>query len=460
MIDRRRFLRGAGGAMIALPFLSSLSPRSAWGQATANPVCTFLMRCGNGVATAFSGEPERFWPTATGALTTANMQAMSGRAVSELAPFADRTLIVSGITHPFSHGNCGHAKGVVQCFTAGNFDEHGEGRNTSSRVRSVDYELAERVNPEGIAPLNLRAGGVEGYFGYDTVCYRGNGDKVDGDSNPYAVYQRLFGLGNVDEATQAKLAARRTSVNDLVRAEMKDIMGKAQLGNADKTRLDRHFSAIRDLEVRMTQQLDADKVASMQQIAANATANDNRIAVARMHMDIAALAFVADVNRVATLQVGGSNDKTRYSINGTRLEDFHHISHRINSDGGEGSAIANAAQKHGDIDRLFMQTFRYMAELLDEYEILDRSICYWTNDLAHGNAHSGGNGSGEFLPQVFIGGANGALRTGRYISVGRAFNNKLLNTIIAAAGPRQANGNYIAMGDASLQPGVLADMLA
>jgi hypothetical protein len=458
MIDRRRFLRGVGGAVVALPYVASLAPRAAWGQGS-DQVYTFLMRCGNGVATAFNGEAERFWPSTAGALTTASMNAEPTKATSALAAYADKTLIVRGITHPFDHGNCGHAKGMVQAFTAARFDEHGEGRNTSSRGRSVDWELAAHVNPAGVAPLNLRSGPVAGYFGYDTVIYRGNADKVDGDTNPYAVYQRMFGLGDVDETTQQRLAARRTSVNDLVRDEMRELMGKAQLGTADRARLDRHFTAIRDLEVRMTTQLDADKVDAMEQMVANATANDNRITVAKMHMDIAALAFAADINRVATLQIGSSNDKTRYRINGTLYEDFHHISHRINSDGSDGTAIVDAARKHGDIDRLFMETFRYMVEQLDGHGILDKSLCYWTNDLAHGNAHSGQNGSGQFLPQVFVGGANGALRTGRYLNVGRVINNRLLSTILAAAGARNPDGSNINFGDSSLAAGVIADML-
>src|SRR5215475_11043846 len=36
-IERRQFLRGAGGAAMLLPFLPSLLPRNAWGQTMTPP---------------------------------------------------------------------------------------------------------------------------------------------------------------------------------------------------------------------------------------------------------------------------------------------------------------------------------------------------------------------------------------------------------------------------------------
>lgn len=462
MIDRRRFLSGVGGAMVALPAINALLPRSAW-AATDTKVCTFMMRNGNGVAQAGNGEGERFWPRNGGTLTQQSLGTTdSDRAVSELATYADSLLIINGTKHGFEHNNCGHAKGIVQCFTAANFTEHGEGRNTSSKARSLDWEISQRLNPAGVNPLNLRSGGINSYFGYDTAIYSGNGQKVDGETNPYAVYQRLFnlGTGSMDDTTQAALRDRRKSVNDLVRGEMNELLGKASLGSSDKSRLRKHFDAIRDLEIKITNGLDTAKVTAMEQIASNANANDNRLTVARMHMDIAALAFASDINRVATLQIGGTNDKTRYRVNGTLVDDFHWISHRVQSDGSAGAAIANAPALHHGIDRLFMQTFKYMLDQLKEHGVYDRSIAYWTNDLAAGPSHAGGRSTSQFIPQIVAGKAAGALRTGRYVNAGNVTHNKLLNTILAATGARNADGSTIDFGDASLAKGVLSDLLA
>ena len=53
-------------------------------------------------------------------------------------------------------------------------------------------------------------------------------------------------------ALAAQVKARRLSVNDLVRGEMKRLLGRTDLSMDDRRRLDGHFTAIRDIEVTLT----------------------------------------------------------------------------------------------------------------------------------------------------------------------------------------------------------------
>ena len=69
MINRRAFLRGAGGVAIALPFLEGYLERSAFGALPTTPVFGFFICTANGVVQSGGGDPERFWPTALGAIT-------------------------------------------------------------------------------------------------------------------------------------------------------------------------------------------------------------------------------------------------------------------------------------------------------------------------------------------------------------------------------------------------------
>ena len=119
--NRRAFLRTIGGLGIGLPFLEGLSERSAFAQAAGEAAPTFgMFICtANGVVQAFRQEPEKFWPTELGPLTTAGMQAFAGdRATGLLADYADRLLIVRGVNYPFGNRGCGHALGLTQCLTA------------------------------------------------------------------------------------------------------------------------------------------------------------------------------------------------------------------------------------------------------------------------------------------------------------------------------------------------------
>jgi hypothetical protein len=52
----------------------------------------------NGVVQQWSNEPERFWPTSVGALTTGSMEGFAAqRCTGLLADYADRLLIVRGV---------------------------------------------------------------------------------------------------------------------------------------------------------------------------------------------------------------------------------------------------------------------------------------------------------------------------------------------------------------------------
>src|SRR5437868_15441229 len=108
-INRRAFLRGAGGIAVALPFLEGLPERSAFGALPANPVFGFFSCTANGVVQKDGGDPEHFWPMATGALDSATLAAATDRCTSLLSDHASRLLFVRGINYPDGGTGCGHA---------------------------------------------------------------------------------------------------------------------------------------------------------------------------------------------------------------------------------------------------------------------------------------------------------------------------------------------------------------
>src|SRR5690606_32321384 len=96
-VNRRAFLRGAAGITIGLPFLEGLQERSAWAQ-TDSPIFSFFIMAQNGII------QDKFWPTATGALSAATM---AGTAVAPLSDHAADILIVRGLRAPGGNpGDC------------------------------------------------------------------------------------------------------------------------------------------------------------------------------------------------------------------------------------------------------------------------------------------------------------------------------------------------------------------
>jgi hypothetical protein len=460
MIDRRRFLTGVGGAALALPFLESVRFVSRAGAAIPQkPVYSFFIRQGNGVQQAgYNNEPERFWPRNLGPLTTDILgNQNSDRALSILAPHAAALTLVRGTRFGFPGKGCGHSGGLNQCLTAANLT--GEGKDTLAMGESVDWFIGQRVNKDGTEPLTLMAGPQAAYIAHG-LSYNGPAKLRGARNNPLAVYMSLMGLSESPEVLQ-QIATRRKSVNDLVRTEMQDLLQNPDLSANDRSRLDQHFQAIRDVEVGMACVLSPDQVQGMKDIATQFEANGNRVKVADFMLELAALALACDATRTGTLQIGEGNDQTRYTVDGMLQNTFHRISHRIDGDGSEGAPIPNADVLHHGIDKIFANIFKRFLDKLVAYPgpsggtLLDDSVVLWTNDLSNGPPHSYSN-----VPQVLAGSAGGFLKTGHYIDAGNITHNRLLNTIISAVGIRRSDGElYDSFGDPSLAKGVIPAMI-
>lgn len=461
MISRRRFLRGLGTAAVALPFLESVRwTRRATAEVEGPRVYSFFIRQGNGVQQAYASEPERFWPRALGPLTRDNLGTTNGdRTLGLLADHADKLTFVRGTRFGFPGNGCGHSGGLNQCLTASRLS--GEGKDSLATGESVDWFIANRVNPAGIEPLTLMSGPQSAYIAHG-LSYSGPGRLRGAKNNPFSVYTALMGLGGESPEVLEQIALRRRSVNDLVRGEMQDLLAKPDLSATDRQRLDQHFTAIRDIEVGMACRLTDGQVNAIRTISAASEANENRLQVADYMCDLAALAFACDATRTGTLQIGTGNDGTRYYVDGALQNTFHRISHRIDSDGSAGAPIENADRLHHGIDKLFAGVFKRFLDRLAGYTgpsggpLLDDAVVLWTNDLSNGPPHSYQN-----VPQVLAGGAAGFLKTGQYLDAGGVTHNKFLNTLINAVGIRNTDGSYYdSFGDDSLQPGVIPAMIA
>ncbi len=461
MMNRRRFLRGVGGAALALPFLEGVRRSQATtAAAPGKKVYSFFIRQGNGCQQAgYASEPERFWPRNLGVLTRDELANVNGdRALSVLADHAEKLTLVRGTRFGFPGNGCGHSGGINQVLTAANLS--GVGKDTLATGESIDYFISRKLNQAGVEPLTLMSGPQSAYLAHG-LSYSGPGQLRGARNNPFAVYTTLMGLSASPEILQ-QIASRRLSVNDLVRTEMQELLAKPDLTATDRQRLDMHFQAIRDLEVGMACTLPDTSVAGMQDLDTVFEDNEHRVKVADFMCELAALAFACDATRTGTLQIGTGNDGTRYTVDGVLQNTYHRISHRIDSDGGEGPPIANADLLHHGIDRIFAGIFKRFLDRLAAYpgpsggSLLDDSVVMWTNDLSNGPPHSYSN-----VPQVLAGGAGGYLKTGHYIDAGNVTHNKLLNTIISAVGIDNGNGDpFDSFGDGALEPGVIDAMIA
>ncbi len=449
-MNRRHFLRGLSGAVIALPFLEGLAPREARASNAAPPFA-LLVRQGNGVQQAAGAEPERFWPSfATGAFTPAALAADQGRAVSELASHAKDLTIVRGLRLADPGNACRHSTAGNQVLTAARPSKD-DCNSTLAMGESIDNRIVTQLGAPADEPLTLYVGRKTDYLD-EVLSYRGARKLRAAERSPYTAYQKLFGLTSVAPGEFTLVRGRRRSVNDLVRGEMQTLLGRNDLSMADRARLDLHFTSIRDLENGIVCGLSGDEVADLQEGSTHIDDDDHFEALARLHMDLLALTVACGAHRAATLQLGCGPDETRYWIDGVKQVPFHEISHRINA--------VDPVLLHHKIDRKLLGLFSYLLDKLKAYKtpqgtLLDQGVAVYMNDLG-----TGGH-SYENVPYLLAGNAGGFLKTGLYVDLGGVANNKILNTIGAAVGCTNAEGGPLDdFGDPTLEKGLVDSIVS
>ena len=438
-LNRRNFLKGAGSIAIALPFLEGLPERSAW-AAGAAPVFTFFIVAENGVVF------KNFFPSATGAITTAGLAGLTDTATSALSAHAANLLFIKGINYQQPGPQaCGHAEGLTQTLTG--IKPGATGNKGYSGGPSADTVISKAVNA-GAEPLALYSG-AKGFIA-ERISFKGagSGQVRAADVNPYLLYSKVVGLANAGSTSggggtptvdpvAAELASTRKSVNDFVREELNSLMSMSALSGDDKGRLQQHFDAIRDVEVKMTQMAGAScsaagiKASEYDAMKTGfAFKSGSMEDYVRLHLQIVAIAFGCGYNRTGTLQWGDGTDGTKYNVptNVTLgMWPFHQISHRIQSDSASGSN-PTAEQAHHEIDALRMKTLAAGLDVFAAHGLQDKAAIVWTNSIADGPSHSTKN-----VPMIIWGNAGGALRQGAYIDAAGSQNDAVLNTIITAA---------------------------
>lgn len=438
-LNRRNFLKGAGTVAIGLPFLEGLPERSAW-AAGNTPVFSFFIVAENGVVL------KKFFPGATGALTSAGLAGATDTATSVLSAHAANLLFIKGINYQQPGPQaCGHAEGMTQTLTG--IKPGASGNKGYSGGPSADTVISKAVNA-GSEPLALYSG-AKGFIA-ERISFKGAGaGQVRGaDVNPYLLYSKVVGLANAGASTgggttptvdpvAAELAATRRSVNDLVRGELKSLLAMPALSAEDKKRLQQHFEAIRDVEVKMTQMAGAScsaagiKTSDYDALKSGFAFNGNNMEqYVKLHLQIVAIAFGCGYNRTGTLQWGDGTDGTKYNVPANvtlGMWPFHQISHRIQSDSASGNN-PSAEQAHHEIDTLRMQTLAAGLDVFAAHGLQDKAAIVWTNSIADGPSHETKN-----VPMIIWGNAGGALRQAAYIDAAGSQNDAVLNTIITAA---------------------------
>ncbi|XXT23498.1 DUF1552 domain-containing protein [Sorangium sp. So ce429] len=420
-LDRRTFLRGAGGLAVALPFLDAMS-----GSASAVEFPKRFVVFFTGLGTV-----KQAWQP-TGTETAFEL----GEILAPLSPYRDKLLVIEGVDMESAHNGPGdpHQQGIGQALTgtelqAGTLFPYA--CDPAALVGwgggiSVDQFLAARLGQRTkLSSLEL---GVQVQYANvsSRISYLGPGQPVPPEDDPRAVFDRLF---NDLSADPADLERRRALRRRVLGSVMEDYGSLSrQLGGEDRQKLEHHLEAVSEIEKRLDAPGLLGGACAVPELGErlDVYANDSFPAIGRLQMDLLAMALACDLTRVASIQWSATQAGKVFTWLGQ--SDTHHaLSH--SSPGHQAKQ-----QQLVDIGRWQAEQLAYLLGKLDAVPegagtLLDNTIVLWCTDISAGQSHSRRD-----MPYVIAGRAGGALRTGRFLSFAGDPHNNLLVALCNAMG--------------------------
>jgi hypothetical protein len=233
------------------------------------------------------------------------------------------------------------------------------------------------VATEAATPIG--AGIWEGQYhpGYSTtISFRASSEPVPMASSPRQVFDALF----------SRDAMGSTSVLDLVAADAASL--RTRLGPADRSLLNEYLEAVREIERRVD----------------HAESFTDRMA---LMFDLIALAFRADITRVASMMMAAEASTMTYPHLGVP-ESFHALSHHQN----DPEKIEKLVRIQAFHTGMFANFARTLAAQPDgDGTLLDRSLILFGSNMSNSYAHDH-----YPLPLAVVGGGCGRHRGGRQSS--------------------------------------------
>jgi hypothetical protein len=406
-LDRRTFLRGMG-ATIALPLLDAMIPaRTVLAATAAAPVPRLAFVYVPHGAVMREWTPDTAGP---GPSAVEGPLGRLGRILEPFSAFADRLTIVSGLENR-------HAYGPVHAITPGTWlsgmspREAGERLSTADQVAATHLGRHTRLASIQLAtepPRPITAGAWEGVFGdgfASTISFRESA-PLPMAFDPRRVFDALFAHDGADGGRTTGMSAP-ASVLDLVAADTARL--RKRLGAADRAILHGYLDTVRGVERRVD--------------TAPAMSSTERT---HLMFDMMALAFHADITRVASFMMAAETSQATYGETGVS-DPFHALSHHQN----DPEKIEKLVRIQSHHARMCAAFVRKLADLADgDGSLLDRSLVLYGSNMSDSHAHDH-----YPLPSALIGGACGRLRGGRHVQYpDRQPLSNLLLTMLGHAG--------------------------
>jgi len=241
------------------------------------------------------------------------------------------------------------------------------------------------------------AAGGGGY--YSTLSFRDAESPLPMEPNPRKVFLQLFGEGDTPQ-DRATINTRTNSLLDLILEGTKSL--KNNLGSGDRVVLDGYLESVREVE-RRTQKAAAKDLSAFTIPEAPVGELDSFPEQVKLMFDLVALAYQADLTRVASYIMAAEGTNRTYNHIGIP-DSFHPVSHHAND--------LTRIEKLAKIQTWHLEQFagfiKKMAETPDgQGSLLDHSMFMYGSNMSNSDRHDN-----YPEPNIVVGGGSGKLRLG------------------------------------------------
>ena len=478
-LSRRGFLRGAGGSLIALPFLESLAPRTARAAPGDLPPRMVYLWFDLGVYR------DTWVPPGSGPQLE-----LPPLLRAPLAGLEDEVTMFRRVVNFYGdspgEGPGDHARSVGTFLTCA----HQRYGTSQPRPRVA------LPNPPNAQPRRIRSG--ESHADYDAAVFTeafegsadqiaarlpfnrgytlpslqisnyGGGDSYQGDvrrhlswldehrpapryETPRQVFDRLFENQRVVTEGPDYSAQLERSILSTVSPAVRRL--KSRLGREDGQRLDRYLTEIRDLETRIA---EAEAETSPPTRECDFGSRDDypggNVDFRRhidLTLDLLAKAFECDVTRIVSYALPYGGFGFRQDASGRSLTRSSHNFYSHHNDDTE------AREGLESISTFWVEKFAgFVARLrdredLDGNRLLDNSMVLMGCGMMDGNGHNSHRGNAS-LPLLLAGRAGGRFTPGRVIDTGAPI--KLADVHLSLLRPMGFDGARFGDGDGVTLP--------
>lgn len=394
-LSRRTFLRG-GCVSLGLPFLEAMVPAgTALAQTAAAPKARagfFYLPHGAIMNNTVYGKEVDAWSS-----TGRGADFKLGQTLAPLEPFKRLVTTFDNIENSVALGSV-HTLNPATWLSCVRPDTSAKG---ASLATTLDQVIAQRLGQQTTLPslelaaettVQIAAG--NGSFYAVTTSFAAPNKPLPMEYNPRKVFIQLMGEGDT-AAERDALLRKNASILDMINERSKSLRG--ELGPGDQRALSDYLDTVRELErrVNMAGARDLSGIDVPDAPVGELEDFDKQLT---MMFDLLALAYQADLTRVATFVMAAEGTDRPYphlKVAGG----FHPVSHHAN----QRERIAELTR----IQRYHMERFAgFLKKLADAKEgegsVLDHSLFLYGSNMGNSNAHDN-----YPLPEVLIGGANG-----------------------------------------------------